>query len=62
MFIVELIKRGILVKIVKVYDLFGLVLLVILFGKVFYREVCDIWSVWDGFLVSDLKGKWNKWE
>lgn len=38
----KVIKREVFGKIVKIYDFFGLVLLIILEGKFFYREVCEV--------------------
>lgn len=59
---VSVIKRGVLGKIVRVYDLLGFVLLMILSGKFFYCEVCEFKVVWDVQFFGELVSKWIKWE
>lgn len=54
-------KCGILINLVKVYDLFVIVLFVMFDGKVLYREFCIEKNVWDVFLLEEIMKKWKKW-
>ena len=55
-------KRGVLSKLVKVYDPLGLVSPVTLEGKQIYRDVCDAKTSWDVNLDGKLLERWVKWE
>lgn len=55
-------KRGILVKLVKIYDFLGFVLFEIFSGKFIYCVVCDMKGVWDENLLCDFVNLWVKWE
>lgn len=44
---VENIKRGILVKVVRIYDFLGVVFFFILCGKLLYCDVCNFRIGWD---------------
>lgn len=57
-----LIKRGILVKLVKIYGFLGFVLFEIFSGKFVYCVVCDTKGVWDVYLLCDFVKLWVKWE
>lgn len=47
-------KRGILGNVVKIYDFLGLVVFIILKGKLLYCEVCEEKCVWDVLLFVEL--------
>ena len=55
-------KRGILAKLVKIYDSLGLVPPETLKGKLIFRAVCDTYRSWDAELPRDLAKSWTKWE
>ena len=55
-------KRGILVKIARIYDPLGVASPLTLCGKLLYREACNFRIGWDEQLPSDLADKWAKWE
>ena len=55
-------KRGVLNKLAKIYDPYGLVLPLTLEGKLVYRAVCDAKTLWDAKLDDKLLQRWKKWE
>ena len=55
-------KRGILAKIVRIYDPLGVASPFTLCGKLLYRDACNLRIGWDEQLPSDLADKWAKWE
>ena len=58
----ELTKRGVLRKLVKVYDPLGLVSPVTLEGKLIFRDVCDEKQPWDAKLKEPIAQRQKKWE
>ena len=60
--IVAATKRGVLGKIARVYDPFGLVSPLTLEGKVLYRDACQKKMAWDAELPQELLKLWQKWE
>ena len=58
----ELTKRGVLRKLVKVYDPLGLVSLVMLKGKLIFKDVCDEKQPWDAKLNEPIAQRRKKWE
>lgn len=58
----ELTKRGVLRKLVKVYDPLGLVSPVTLKGKLIFRDVCDEKQPWDAKLNEPIAQRRKKWE
>lgn len=60
--IINVTKREVFGEIVKIYDLLGLALFVILEGKMLYREACDVRILWDCELFKELKSMWESWE
>ena len=55
-------KRGILSKLVRIYDPLGLLSPRTLQGKIIYREVCEKKISWDAPLSAEQKNGWLKWE
>ena len=55
-------KRGILQYLASVYDPVGLVLPVLLLGKLSFREVSDLKIGWDKPLPDSFKKQWMKWK
>ena len=55
-------KRGILSKLARIYDPFGLVSPITVAGKMIYREVCDAKWSWDTQVEGDLADRWKVWE
>ena len=58
----ELTKRGVLRKLVKVYDPLGLVSPVTLKGKLIFRDVCDEKQPWDAKVKEPIAQRRKKWE
>ena len=58
----ELTKRGVLANLAKVYDPLGLVLPVMLEGKLKYREICNQKLAWDALLPDVCANRWKNWE
>ena len=58
----ELTKRGVLANLAKVYDPLGLVLPVMLEGKLIYREICNQKLAWDALLPDVCTNRWKNWE
>ena len=58
----ELMKRGILANLAKVYDTLGLVSPVTLDGKRIYRETCNQKIARDAPLPEAIATKWRNWE
>ena len=55
-------KRGILSKVVRIYDPLGLASPISLGGKLLYRDVCDAELNWDAKLPRELMQSWTRWE
>ena len=58
----ELVKRGILANLAKVYDPLGLVSPVMLDGKRINRETCNQKVTWDAPLPEVITRQWIAWE
>ena len=58
----ELTKRGVLANLAKDYDPLGLVLPVMLEGKLIYREICNQKLAWDALLPDVWTNQWKNWE
>ena len=56
----KLTKRGILAKLVRIYDPLGLISPETLRGKLIYRAVCDSKRAWDADLSRDMAKAWVK--
>lgn len=58
----ELTKHGVLANLAKVYDPLGLVSLVMLEGKLIYREICNQKLSRDALLPDVYANPWKNWE
>ena len=54
--------RGLLAKVVKIYDPLGLVSPLTLCGKLLYRETCDLKIAWHKEIPEQLSRKLTQWE
>ena len=54
-------KRGILQKLASIYDPLGIASPITLYGKIIYRETCDLKIGWDKELPAHLAKKWFNW-
>ena len=54
-------KRGIFQKLASIYDPLEIASLVTQYGKIIYREGCDLKIGWDKELPNQLAKKWYNW-
>lgn len=57
----NLIKCNVLSLLVSLFDLLGLISLVMVSMKIFFQEICSSKFDWDEILIGEIKGKWVKW-
>ena len=57
-----LMERGVLAYLAKVSDPLGLISLVLLEGKLIYRDICDAKMRWRALISDTLLERWKKWE
>ena len=55
-------KRGILGKVVRIYDPLGLIAPITLQGKLLYRDAWEEKRAWEAPLSIPLEQQWQKWE